>query len=311
MRNISTHLNCLQICLFNICQKYELTDYLMFTDAWKFSHDNKKQLSQSLSIPWESDHNNMQNLQGLFFEIIAIDGTNNLFMLDVLKKEVGKIDILMYINSYECPWHKGFKKLNIPHYVQIVDIDYEKEVIICDDPYLIYYKMELPFAHYLSGCKTIRKFHINSCENRRINDEKILSHISERTNIQQITSDITSFAKRLLIVNTKEELFDYMDDVYLCSNVRNLKFIADSRYGLSYLFDSLNSISDKSSDLLELAKRFEFCGSLFEKINHFYIKLYFRGSDLQMKLQSIHDKLIEIANTENEIFNLLNQVTKS
>lgn len=308
MYNISAHLNCLQICLYNICKKYELADYLMFTDAWKFSYDNAKQLSQSVSILWDVDHNYLQDLQGLISEIIVIDDTNNSLMLDVIGKEIRRTDILMYINSYDCPWHKGFNKLKIPHYVQVVDIDHKKEVMTCDDPYLNFNKMELPFKYYFSGCKTIRKFRISSFGNKRIDIEKILSHIIATTNIQQIISGITTFAHKLLFAKRQDELFDYMDDVYLCSNVRNLKFIADSRYGLSYLFHNLDMLSDNQISLAEIAKRFEFCGSVFEKITHFYIKLYYRSSDLQMKLQSIHDKLIEIADTENEIFNLLKQV---
>lgn len=312
--NISTRMNCLQLCLYNICIKHNLADFLMYTDVWKFTYDEDQLLSKSLSILLDDDDNFfLREYQGLSTEKISIGDSNILHVLNSIKKENNEVDILIYIDSYECPWHKGFEKLHIPHYVQIVNIDYKNEVIICDDPYLNFNKMELPFTHYFHGCKTIRKFHINSCESKRIDVEKILSHINEITDIQQIIIDITSFAKRLLLVKTQEELFDYMDDVYLCSNVRNLKFIADSRYGLSYLFDNLSAISDKEKELelLEIAKRFEFCGSLFEKINHFYIKLYYRSSDLQMKLQSIHDKLIEIANSENDIFNLLNKVRKS
>jgi hypothetical protein len=280
----------------------------MFTNAWKFSYDNKKPLSQSLLVLWEDDHSYFQEYQGLFGEALNINDTNNLFILNTMAGEIKKADILMYINSYECPWHKGFKKLYIPHYVHIVDIDYENEVIICDDPYLNFTKMQLPFKHYLSGCKIIRKFYKISINNKKVDVNNIISHIVEITEICQIKNDIKSFANRLLGAKTKEELFDYMDDVYLCSNVRNLKFIADSRYGLSYLVSIMSSNSNNELTLLEIAQRFELCASLFEKITHFYIKLYYRSSDLQTKLQSIHDKLMEVSEIENDIFILLNQL---
>lgn len=306
MSNISSHLNCLQICLYNICKQNQLADYLMFTDAWRFSYDNKKPFSQSLSLPWENDHKYLQDLQGLILEIIAINEMNCLLMLDVLEREIGRTNILMYINSYECPWHRGYKKLNIPHYVQVINIDRKKEVIICDDPYLNLYKMELSFKQYCQGCKTIRLYR-NRYAHKKIDIGNILNYIYDNVNIHQMTSEIISFSKKLLLVKTQDELFDYMDDVYLCSNVRNLKFIADSRYELSYLFDNLSVISEKKLKLYEIAKQFEVCGTLFEKVNHFYIKLYFRSSDLQIKLQSIHDKLTEISKIENNILNLLKQ----
>jgi hypothetical protein len=280
----------------------------MFTNVWKFLHYDKQPLFQSLSIPLDDDENYyLHKFQGLLTEKISVNFSNASFMLNVLERENQRADIFIYVDSYECPWHKGFEKLNIPHYVQVKSINIKKRIIMCDDPYLNTYNMELPFKNFFNGCKTIRIFSNKHIFDNRIDIDKILYHINSTANIKQMTTDIISFAKRLLLVESQKELFDYMDDVYLCSNVRVLKFIADSRYGLSYLFDNLNLINDKKSILAEIATRFELCGSLFEKLNHFYIKIYYRSSDLQIKLQSMHDKLIEIAKIENDIFLLLNQ----
>lgn len=308
MDNIHTRMNCLQFCLYNICLKYNLDDFLIFTDVWKFSHDEEQLLSRSLAIHLDDEHSFLREYQGLVTEKISINNFNEFQMLNFVEKESVETEILICIDSYECHWHRGFEKIHIPHYVQVINIDYTKEIIICNDPQLNFNEMELPFTRYFYGCKTVRKIR-NHFFKRKVTDiQRILSHIQKTTNIQQITGDIVSFAKRLLLMATKEDLFDYMDDVYLCSNVRNLKFIADSRYGLSYLFNNLGVTDDKR--LIEIAKRFELCGSLFEKINHFYIKLYYRSSDLPMKLQSIYDVLIKIADIENDIFNTLSQVAQ-
>jgi len=309
MDNVISHMNCLQLCLYNICKKYCVADYLMFCGGWCFSHDNNINLSQAISLPFESYENIfLKEYQGLSTEIIPFNPSNIEFMLQkISEKDCEEIEVVIHIDSYECPWHRGFQKLNIPHYVHAVDINREKKVIICDDPYFNVFKMELPFENFQAGCKTIRVFQYDSVK-RNINFDTILSHIINKTNINQITGDIFSFAHRLLDVKTQNELFDYMEDVYLCSNVRVLKFVADSRYGLSYFFNKLNSLSKNNLTTKKIADLFELIGSIFEKINHFYIKLYYRSSDLQAKLQSIHDKLIEVTKIENDIFILLSQM---
>lgn len=309
MDSIVSHMNCLQICLYKICEKHNLADYLMFTNAWELSHDDKKPLSQSLSIPLEDSKNLfLQEFQGLISDIITFDHVNTFPILQLLEKSnIEQVDILIHIDSYECPWHKGFKKLHIPHYVQVINIDFEKEVLICDDPYFNVLKMILPFKNYLSGCKSVRAFRYKPTTNN-INSNVIIHHINNRTNIKRITGDISSFAHRLLEVKTHYELFDYMDDIFFCTNVRILKFIADSRYGLSYLFNSLSMLNDKKALLLNIADQFNICGLLFEKINNFYMKLYYRNSNLQVKLQSLYNKLFEVADIENVIYNQLNQL---
>jgi len=307
MDNIVSHMNCLQLCLYNICKKYHIADYLMFCNGWCFSYDASKDISKSLSIPLE-DHKNtyLNEYQGLITNIIPFDSSNVEHMLHLISDTDCK-DVIIHINSYECPWHRGFQKLNIPHYVHIIKVNHENKVLVCDDPYFNVFQMELPFENVLRGCKTIRVFQHEPI-NKDISSDKVLYDIHEGSNIKQITEDISTFAHKLLDIKTVHDLFDYMDDVYLCSNVRVLKFIADSRYGLSYLLNNLWILDDKTVDLSEIANQFEISGSLFEKVNHFYIKLYYRNSEFQVKLKSIHDKLAEIVEIENEIFNNLSQM---
>ncbi|TCL56186.1 hypothetical protein EDD76_11213 [Kineothrix alysoides] len=312
MYSITSHLNCLQFCLYNICKKYYVADYLMFCNSWCFSHDNTKNISQSLSIPLR-DYENvyLKEYQGLSTEIISFDSSKMESVIQLVSnKDSVEIDVIIHIDSFECPWHKGYRKLSIPHFIQVKDINYKQKKIICDDPYFNMFQIELPFEYFLSGCKTIRVLRHNPTDSK-ISSDVILNHIKERTNIKQITEDIVSFAQRLSEVKTTYELFDYRDDVFFCSNVRNLKFIADSRYGLSYLFNNLSMLNDDNKkNLVSLADQMNICGLLYEKINNYYMKLYYRNSGFRVKLQSIQNKFIEIADIENMIYNQLSQLEK-
>ena len=311
-------MNCLQLCLYNICKKYCIADYLMFCGSWCFSHDDNMNISQALSIPLEDRENVfLKEYQGLSTTIISFESSNTESILQTVSEKDCNMDfdVVIHIDSYDCPWHKGFRKLNIPHYVHITNIDYEKKVLICDDPYFNVFQIELSFENFMLSCKTIRIFQYNPID-RDINSNVILHYIKKRTRIKQITKDIISFAHRILEVESLCELFDYKDDIFFCTNVRILKFIADSRYGLSYLFShlSLSAMDGKKPLLINIANQFKNCGLLYEKTNNYYMKLYYSvdvpTSDIKGKLQSISNKLIEIAGMEIMLYNQLSQLEK-
>jgi len=309
MDKIVSHMNCLQLCLYNICKKYCIADYLMFCGGWCFSHDSNMSISQSLSIPLD-DHENvfLKEYQGLSTNIISFASSDTESILEIISEKVcNRFDVVIHIDSYECHWHRGFQKLNIPHYVHVKYIDCKKKVLICDDPYFNVFQMELPFENFWSGSKTIRVYRYEPVS-KNISADIIIDDIIEKTDINKINKDILSFAHRLLDVKTRNELFDYMDDIFFCTNVRNLKFIADSRYGLSYLFCHLSAINDKKPFLIDIAERFSDCGLSYEKVNNYYMKLYYRKSSVKEKCQFISDKLLEIAGMENGLYNQLSQL---
>lgn len=306
MLDMKHHMNCMQLCLADICKKFNMADYLMFCNGWNFSCNNEKPLAQALYISSEEDKSTyLEEYQGLYTEEISKSTLADNYVFNYLnEKKDSQYEIIIHIDSYDCPWHRGYQKLNIPHYVQIVQLDFEKKIIVCDDPYLNAYLVELSFEHFLSGCETIYLYHCKPVENK-LSVDILLDNLYRSMDIKLLKENIVAFADRLLKVKDIPELFDYMDDVYLCNNVRVLKFISDSRYGLSYTLQNLYSVS-KEDSIIRLADLFELSGVIFEKINSYYIKLYFRKTDIQNKLQLIHNKLIDISNLETMIYNSIN-----
>ena len=303
MNNILAHLNCYQSCLYSICSKYGLADYLMFSGSWKFVYDNNKPFSNSLSLPLDDKGILLDRFQGLEITVAPFDNPAALDQL-LLATRQNDTNIIINVDSFECPWHKAYNKLSIPHCVQVINADTENQKLFCNDPYLNVFNQVLPFENLLNGCKSIRLLGKKDIWNN-IDVGIVLRFIRERTKITQISEGIVSFAQSMKEVISPDELFDYTDDIYLCSNIRNLKFIADSRYGLSYLFSNLYLLESNNSLLLEIAKRFNYAESLYKKINSYYIKLYYRSNDLGIKIGYMIEKLMEIVNIEKEINELL------
>jgi hypothetical protein len=311
MDNLTAHMNCMQLCLYNVCKKHELADYLMFSGVWRFSHNADFPLSQSLCFPLDDTKNELlKKYQGLVTEVFFFDIPDIPFMFHLIDSSIcNGSDVIININSYECPWHKGYKKVNIPHYVSVIHIDTTKEILLCDDPYFNLPQQELSFANFISSCNKIHTFSLNN-DKFPIKVPFITNQIYEKTDINQITKDIISFSQRLVLAKTKQELFDYTEDVFLCSNPRIFKFIADSRYCLSYLFEHLSEGSETEVELNNISKQFMFSSVELDKVNNYYMKLFFNCSEIQMKLDKIQKKLLEIINIENTIYENLKEVVE-
>jgi len=304
MNDMVKYMNCLQACIYSICKKRNIDDFLIFCCGWFFTFDADKLLSQSLSIQLE-DYNYIyfERFYGITSDVFLFD--ENPDVTDRLQYLETKIrqsdDVLLRVSSHDCPWHKGFMKINIPHYVKLKNILYEKEVIVCEDPFFNLCDAYLPFTNFFNGCESFRIFQKKySC--KPVECEEILSRLSN-VNIGLLTKNIISFSNKLLCAQKKVDLFDYVEDIYCCNNVRALKFIADSRYGLCYSFEKLSKLSKTNKiPLLEIANQFNMISSLYLKINNYYMKLFYRDYDLHVKINNMRDKLLRIVEIENEIY---------
>jgi len=64
--DITKHMNCIQHCIYNICKKYGLAEFLIFCNGWSFFYDAAKDFNQSLNIPTEETSNYfLREYQGL------------------------------------------------------------------------------------------------------------------------------------------------------------------------------------------------------------------------------------------------------
>ena len=302
MDNFRSKLNCLQSCVYSISKKHNLADPLIFPATWNFLFDRDAPISSSLKFPLNDAHNSfLAEYEGMSTEVKLNDSTNGSSVIDsVIECIHNGMYVLACISSFDCPWHRGYGELNVPHYISLVDVSNDEKVFICEDPYFGLINQKMPFAHF---CKYCKKVHFISVGNNKkpIDVKFVLREICRLTSIDQITQDMIRFSSSIHSVKTKEELFDNDVDLYFCSNTRTLKFIADSRYCLSYLFSYLNSISTLNMNLNDIANSFLKSHNEFNKINNFYMMLFYNDTGFQRKLNKIRDRMLYIVDIENGI----------
>lgn len=298
-------MNCMQHCVYNICKKNNLAEYLIFGNGWTFFYDTKKKFNQSLVIPSEeSGYYFLKEYQGLHSSAFFVNGFSENNIINFIKDNISNgRDVVVGMSSYYCPWHKGYQKASIPHYFQVVDVEKNKASLVCDDTYFCKYQEPLSIDSLLLGCNDIRVFYC--CKTtKEINPYSIVKQIKKITDINQIVFSISSFSEQLLDVKKNSDLFDSSDSVFYCNNVRNLKFISDSRYCMSYLFNKLGE-QNEDGMLYDISEKFFESSLLYEKINNYYMKLFYKKTNIKPNLQILNNKLLEMKKLEISIYDML------
>jgi len=73
---------------------------------------------------------------------------------------------------------------------------------------------------------------------------------------------------------------------------------------MSYLFDKLGEFEDETL-YYDISKKFFECGLAYEKINSYYMKLYYKKTNIKQNLRILSNKILEIQKNEILIYDML------
>lgn len=128
------------------------------------------------------------------------------------------LPVMVYIDSFYCPWYPSYQLSHIKHYILIVGINKKKREYYCLDRYADYdYIKVVPFADAAQGCGEYFSFDISSKHN--ISNQEYLE-ILHNNLLNVISGDYNIWDN---IVLFKETLLTNINMVEEVSNVHTYK----------------------------------------------------------------------------------------
>lgn len=187
--------------------KFIKCDYeLMYLNCWNVSWNQDKNLTMIRSIQTPNNlENDLSEYCGIKINMCndSFEQVNN--TISELRKK--NAVIIVFLNSYYCPWDRGYRKYYSEHAFLVEGKDDETNEIICCDPYyeinhgkISYEDFQLGYLYYV----TIEKENITLQNDIKILFEKVL----KSDNMKEYFIKIREWSDEFADINiVKKELF--------------------------------------------------------------------------------------------------------
>lgn len=307
--DIYKHMNCIQMNMEYICKILNIDFSKMFIDSWDFYYKPNNDFFSPEDLLFRQFRKlkfETTQLRYLGIEAQEID-IHNLINLEAIKQYIDSHKaLLLNIDSFHCPWHRGYMKTHIDHYCLVVG--YSHETFICIDPYLMGNNyISLSPSQLMTGRELIYFIHSNDTASLSVNS--LCSEIiSDKTNKSQMFKMMELLLKDLSETTDSSRFYDYPEDVYLCRITRVTKFIADGRIQLGYLLEKLSSSHQDMEELFSLYSLLYHSGDLWNHLNSIFIKNYYAPAQFRRTKKKIIDYMKEIIEVENKIFCMMKSI---
>ena len=303
--NINEHMDCYQLSMELVCEKYNRDIAFYFIDSWDFCYNKTNTALSITSLKSKRKNKDPLRYMGLIPE--EIDVQSKLDMSIIKQHVMNKEILLSKLESYYCPWHRGYMETHIPHCFAIVD--YNDDGIICVDKYFSTNKhVLLPVSqlNYSNGISLYRPAQNYTQLDINLLLFEIANEEQERQNMFDM---MESFIVDLDKTRDPSVLFDYPEDLYLCNITRTLKFIADGRIQLGYLFKKLCQKYSVSEVIVLIYKTLYHCGDLWNIIINLFIKIFYNPAQFEREKSLIYKNVSEIIEIEKKIFHMIKNGT--
>ncbi len=285
---------------------------LMFSESWKFSYtpiDTSPQNNIGIQLSTIFDFKSELNCLGRYHGIKL--NSNKLFAseaINIIEKEIiCQRPVLLVMDSYFCPWDPQYKKLHTNHACLLVGIDNSKRVLYCSDAYYLKKDIPLSYDNYEESFIRIHTFSLINIVNDKISWEQVIecaSSIFLRNNTHNAITNLGNDIENYL--NISKEIFGY-DEIWQAPIFEGINQVSRSRFRFG---KSLHYLHEKYSTkhLLLLSKEMNFSGLRWRTIRSMLLKECAISNNVSIRpktLKDINVKLIEIANHEEYIANVL------
>ena len=167
---------CLECAIKSALSKWRIDTEYLYIGALNFGYNDKMRLfGERISC------NKRQMFKYIEYQGVGIsrkkaESYNELFTI-ICNELNHEKPIVVYINTYYCPWNEIYNQYEFNHYCTIIGYDNEKEVFYCIDSYLTDKIVELNYKDLKLGYKDYITF--EEKEKKIISKVEILSDIIE------------------------------------------------------------------------------------------------------------------------------------
>lgn len=270
---------CYDDCIATVANYYNC-DYEMiyidFCEIMKKNVDEKTFFASQYVMEMSDTTENLRKYCGIQVEEIVLN--NDKEWISVIEQLVLKNKpILVFFDPYWCPWDNGFQKFHNDsgHSFIIKDIDIEKLIFTCVDPYFDIKDIDISFDYFLRGVKCINVF-------EKCNIDKIVEQDYKKILLDLYKNMFNTgyfHTLELLIIDIKQsnDLFNEVesDDVVWSSPI--FVFFMLINQSISNLSTVTLYISEKIMDskLKSLGQQIWNLSIQWKQVRKLLVKLYF------------------------------------
>lgn len=262
------HYNCLENVLVSLMETWQQEYVLMFSEGWGFTFlppidENPEILGNRIGggeyKVWEC----LWKYHGVlpaFHEEENID-----LQKDILRNELADgRPVILSLDAFYAPWKDVFGKYHFEHYSLAVDIDEEKGVIYCLDPFVNNLANPLPMESFIKGnakCITLTrsKEKPNDINLNEILEKAALTILADEGDINGIQG-MRAFADKMeSSFNLKQEIEGYEEMIWVSPIILRISDIGARRLHFASVLQYLEKIFPEK-DLSRFSKQVEKAG---------------------------------------------------
>jgi len=242
--------NCIQGIVVSVAKYYGFDYELLFANTWGFgfspNFSGNVSFGDRVELNWRpSGWGVLERFHGLKLNFKKLENIDE--ALSIINSQINLNEpVILFIDSFWCPWNPAYKKYHITHYCLAVGIDKSQNVINCIDPYISKNIEKLPIASLAEGYRECITFSISRNTGSDSELLNLLLNTAEyNLGINRDSSAFNlmrNFADELVNKFDKEkEMYGY-SDVRFLPLVRKILEIGNSRLNFS---ETLEYIANK------------------------------------------------------------------
>ncbi|MEN1987490.1 BtrH N-terminal domain-containing protein [Paenibacillus hubeiensis] len=294
-------LNCLESQIISIALSWNKRYELMFLGKWGFSFRNREYDTASITgdrILTQMDDTfiPLEHYHGIKIEEHQVGKTSA--MMDLIRLYLAEnIPIVLFVDSYWCPWDPGYQTYHNMHFVIVVGIDEKKECFICVDGFYDKHREHLPLKdlhQYCSVCYSIR-----NVEKKQIIpsiEEVAIYTLNKLSGEYGMKEAIISFSEDIIKhFNYKEEIGRYKDKWWASPLFKRLIKVSQGRLLFAEALNFMNDVrlSPIVTEMKQASRNWENLRVMLLKSSHL--------ADPMVMLQRVASKLEDMAEDEAQI----------
>lgn len=297
---------CIEDIIACVANYWKRAHVLMFSEVWNFRYDPM----EGKLLPFGDRIRTNKGNYGAYtrYHGLSIEHTGEMkygSLMPLIKDNLAdNRPVAIYIDSYWCPWNEAYQKHHFPHYCLIIDLDDEKEIARCLDPYLTGDIQELPYGHIMRGTDHGYTFQAVDPLNEGLDRHAVVSRAARRILEQppgreNAIDSIRRFARDIgseLDLSFESQRYETARIVPL---FKLLSYVGWARVNFSALLDHFaHECEDRQFETW--AKQFAEIGNLWLVVQKMMVKECIYSSP-RFSRESIRDRLLDIADREEDM----------
>lgn len=202
-------LSCLERPMATVLNWLNADYRFIFLSSWTFSYNYMENYQGIQSVPeLKAFLGNSERYTGIRFDVEQVP--EEMRYEQICNEIMHDKPVIIYIDSYWCPWFPSYQKSHIHHYILVIGVDTDKNYFICLDKLDSQEKVILPFEDYNKGSGEIIFMSIKSVVD--YNKKQIKRDCRKTLNPEIVQHNIYEFANNVrYFMNVTEKLKNYHD----------------------------------------------------------------------------------------------------